>query len=76
LREVVTSAGFEVERLFDFNRAGVPGWRVNGWMRRTSFSRVQLKLFDSTVWLARHLDRVLPWPGLSLIVIGRKPGEK
>jgi len=25
------------------------------------------------VWLSRHLDRVLPWQGLSLIVICRKP---
>ncbi len=72
LREVATAAGFEVERLFDFNRAGVPGWRVNGWTGRTSFSRVQLKLFDSFVWLSKHLDRVLPWKGLSLIVIAKK----
>jgi glycosyltransferase involved in cell wall biosynthesis len=72
LREVVTSAGFDVERLFDFNRAGVPGWRVNGWLRRTGFSRVQLKVFNSTVWLARGLERVLPWQGLSLIVIAKK----
>ena len=76
LREVVTAAGFEVEQLFDFNRAGVPGWRLNGWMRRTTFSRIQLKLFNSMVWLTRHLDRVLPWRGLSLIVICRKPSEK
>jgi len=73
LRQAVTAAGFEVEQVFDFNRAGVPGWRVNGWMRRTSFSRVQLKVFNSMVWLFRHLDRVLPWRGLSLIVICRKP---
>ncbi len=73
LREVVQAAGFEVEKLFDYNRAGVPGWLVSGWTRRTSFSRVQLKAFNSIVWLARRLDRVLPWKGLSLIVIGRKP---
>ncbi len=73
LREVVTAAGFEVEKLFDYNRAGVPGWRVSGWTGRTSFSRVQLKAFNSIVWLARRLDRALPWRGLSLIVIGRKP---
>jgi glycosyltransferase involved in cell wall biosynthesis/phospholipid N-methyltransferase len=75
LREVVTSAGFEVERLFDFNRAGVPGWRVNGWMRRTTFSRLQLKVFNSMVWALRGVDRLLPWRGLSLIVVARK-GEK
>ena len=73
LRQVATDAGFEVERLFDFNRAGVPGWRFNGLLRRTSFSRLQLKLFNSMVWLSRHLDGVLPWQGLSLIAIARKP---
>ncbi len=72
LREVVQASGFEVEKLFDYNRAGVPGWLVSGWTRRTSFSRVQLKAFNSIVWLARRLDRVLPWKGLSLIVICRK----
>jgi SAM-dependent methyltransferase len=76
LREVVTAAGLEVEALFDFNRAGVAGWRLNGLLGRTSFSRVQLKIFDSMVFLSRRLDRFLPWRGLSLIVIARKKGEK
>jgi len=73
LRAVATEAGFEVEALLDFNRAAVPGWHVNGWMRRTSFSRIQLKFYDSMVWLARPLDRMLPWRGLSLVAICRNP---
>jgi len=35
-------------------------------------SKVFLKLFDKTVWLWRLLDPLLPWKGLSLIVIARK----
>ena len=73
LRAVAVEAGYEVEALFDFNRAAVTGWRLNGLLRRTRFSRVQLKLYDSMVWLARPLDRVLPWRGLSLVAICRKP---
>jgi SAM-dependent methyltransferase len=73
LRDAVVAAGFEVEALLDFNRSAVPGWRVNGWLRRKHFSRVQLKLFDSMVWLARRVDRLLPWRGLSLIAICRNP---
>jgi len=73
LRERVEAAGFEVEALLDFNKAAVPGWHVNGWMRRTSFSRIQLKFYDSMVWLARPLDRILPWRGLSLVAICRRP---
>ncbi len=74
LRDAATEAGFEVEALLDFNRSAVPGWRVNGWLRRSRFSRVQLKIFDSMVWLARGVDRFLPWPGLSLIAVCRNPG--
>jgi hypothetical protein len=32
-----------------------------------------LKLFDKTVWLWRMLDPVLPWPGLTLVMVARKP---
>ena len=28
--------------------------------------------FDKTVWFWRRIDALLPWPGLSLIVVGRK----
>ena len=30
-----------------------------------------LKIFDKTVWLWRRIDGMLPWPGLSLIVVAR-----
>jgi glycosyltransferase involved in cell wall biosynthesis/phospholipid N-methyltransferase len=72
LRDTVAAAGFEVEALLDFNRAGVVGWRLNGWLGRRHFSRFQLKVFDSLVWLFRRVDPLLPWPGLSLVAIGRK----
>jgi hypothetical protein len=34
-----------------------------------------LKIFDKTVWLWSRLDWLLPWPGLSLIAIGRRLPE-
>jgi hypothetical protein len=34
-----------------------------------------LKIFDKTVWLWSRLDRFMPWPGLSLIVIARRQPE-
>jgi glycosyltransferase involved in cell wall biosynthesis len=73
LRDAALAAGFEIEALVDFNRAAVPGWRLNGWLRRRHFSRAQLKAYDSMVWLTRAFDRVLPWRGLSLIAICRNP---
>jgi glycosyltransferase involved in cell wall biosynthesis len=73
LRAALTGAGFEVERVFDFNRVSVPGWWLNGrLLRRRTFSRVQLKILDTAMPLLRRLDRVWPWPGLSLIGIGIK----
>ena len=73
LRQVVTEAGFEMEALIDFNRAAVVGWRLNGLLGRKHFSRTQLKIYDSLVWLVRIIDGLLPWRGLSLIAVCRKP---
>lgn len=73
LREKMEQAGFEVERLFGFNRVTRPGWWWNGrLLRRRTFSRVQLWAFDRLVWLWKRIDGWLPWPGVSLIAVGRK----
>lgn len=76
LADKLRAAGFELETQFGFNAITVPAWFVNGRiLRRTRFGRFQLKVFDSTVWLWRRLDRWIPWPGISLIAIGRVPLE-
>jgi hypothetical protein len=73
LSEELRATGFEVEVLRDFNRAGVPGWFLNGkLLRRRHFSRVQLKVFNVLVPLIRRLDRVFPWSGLGLIAVARR----
>jgi SAM-dependent methyltransferase len=74
LRSALEEAGFRVEQTFDFNRIGVPGWWLNGRvLRRVHMPKYQLKLYDSLVWLWRRLDRFLPWQGLSVIAVARKP---
>jgi SAM-dependent methyltransferase len=74
LRAALEQAGFRVEQVFDFNRIGVPGWWLNGRvLRRVHMPKYQLKLYDSLVWLWRRLDRFLPWQGLSVIAVARKP---
>ena len=73
LRRSLTDAGFEVERIFDFNRVAVPGWWLNGrLLRRKNFSRVQLKGLDTAMPILRRIDHLWPWRGLSLIGIGVK----
>jgi SAM-dependent methyltransferase len=73
LKQALTEAGFRVDRIFDFNRASVPGWWLNGkLLRRKHFSRVQLKLLETMMPIVRRMDRLWPWSGLSLIGVASK----
>ncbi len=72
-REMLETEGFAVETVYNFNKAGAPPWlaysRLFG---STSINKPVLKVFDKTVWLWRRLDPLIPWPGLSLILVARK----
>jgi glycosyltransferase involved in cell wall biosynthesis len=71
--ELFEKAGFRVERLTDFNRLSVPGWWLNNKvLHRKSFSRVQLKFFDSILPILRRVETIWPWKGLSLVAVGTK----
>jgi glycosyltransferase involved in cell wall biosynthesis len=76
IRGLLEAHGFTVERFYSFNKAGAPPWwaysRVLG---SKNISKPVLKIFDKTVWLWSRLDRFMPWPGLSLIVIARRQTE-
>ena len=75
LRTKMEAAGFEVERVLEFNRVTRPGWYINGRvLQRRHFSRLQLWWFDRLVWVWRRIDRVIPWPGVSIVAVGRKRG--
>jgi hypothetical protein len=77
LTEKTREAGFEVVRVLDFNRTTVPGWFLNAvLLRRKHFSRLQLKILESLMWLVRRVDRFLPWPGVSLIALLRRPAAE
>ena len=72
LRRRMEEAGFEVERILHFNRITRPGWRFNGQiLKRRTFSRFQLTIFDWLVPVWRAIDRFFPWPSVSVIAIGR-----
>ena len=74
LVQELEAAGFEIDKTFEFNRMGVLGWALNGkLLRRTEMAKYQLKAFDSLVWLWQKIDGLLPWHGLSVIAIARKP---
>lgn len=74
LRELLEQAGFRIEKFYQLNRAGVPAWALYGrLLHRKKINKVTLKLFDKTVWIWRLVDALLPWPGLTLVAVARKP---
>lgn len=73
LRDSLSKAGFDVTRMFDFNKLTVLSWYLNGKiLKRKRFSRFQLKILELIMPLLRIFDRYLPWGGLSLIAVGVK----
>ncbi len=74
LRERMQRAGFQVEKILEFNRISLPGWYVNGkLLGKSTISPFQLRQFNRLVWLWRRIDRWLPWASTSIIAIARKP---
>ena len=74
LRRKFVEAGFHVETVLHFNRPTRPAWFVNGRiLKRRTFSRFQVLVFDRLVWLWRKIDDVLPWKPTSIIAVGVRP---
>jgi glycosyltransferase involved in cell wall biosynthesis len=73
LVSVASQAGFRVEQILNFNRAGVPAWWLNGRiLRRKTFGLGQIRLLNVLTPLFRLVDSWLPLPPLSIIAILRK----
>ncbi len=74
LREKMAAAGFDVVDSHRFCRLGALGWAVaGGCCVRRHLSPWQMSWFDRLPPLVKLLDRVLPVPGMSLVMVGRKP---
>jgi SAM-dependent methyltransferase len=68
--------GFEVERQFFFNKAGVFAWYIaNTLSGQKALKPWQLRLYGRLTPVFRMLDRILPTSGLSTVVVGRKPSR-
>jgi hypothetical protein len=73
LEQMLRAEGLEVEQVWQLNKAAAPLWWLNSKaLGRSRLSKVSLKIFDKTIWLWRLLDKVLPWNGLSLLMVARK----
>ena len=73
LRKMLEDLGLKIESQRQVNKIGAPAWwfasRV---LQREKISRPALKLWDKTVWFQRLIDPLLPWRGLSLVIVARK----
>jgi len=73
MRHLLEAHGFSVEKIYQLNKAGAPPWWVySRLLGSRKISKPVLKLFDKTVWIWSRLDGLIPWPGLSLILVARK----
>jgi len=73
LQQMLETAGFQTERVHQLNKISRLVWFVNSRLLRAArISKPTLKLFDKTVWLWKLLDAIIPWKGLSVIVVARK----
>jgi glycosyltransferase involved in cell wall biosynthesis len=73
LKDKMASAGFELDAVFDFNEFSTPGWFVNGKLfGRREVSGLQVKAIDKLYPAIKVAEKALPWPGLSVVAVGRR----
>lgn len=71
------AAGFEVVYTHQFNRVGAVAWYWTSCvLRRRHLRPAAMRWFERILPLVKVLDHVLPWGGMSLIAVGRKPQRK
>jgi glycosyltransferase involved in cell wall biosynthesis/phospholipid N-methyltransferase len=76
LETLLTGQGFHIENVHSFNKIGTPPWWIYSRLLGSGrINKLTLKLFDKTVWLWRRIDGVLPWTGLSLVMVARNAGR-
>jgi glycosyltransferase involved in cell wall biosynthesis len=72
-RALAEGGGFRLEEIHELNKIGTLAWAAyGGLLRQKSMNKLTLKLFDKTVWLWRRIDGLLPWRGLSLVLVARR----
>jgi hypothetical protein len=72
IRALLEKSGFRVDQVVQLNKVGAVSWWIYGKiLHRKKIAKVALKLFDKTVWFWRRVDGLIPWRGLSLVVIAR-----
>src|SRR5258708_3641311 len=74
LQDKMSAAGFEIVMTKQFSRLAALSWGVSGHLlRRRHLSPGQMIWFDRLLPVAKLLEYCLPVPGVSLVMVGRKP---
>jgi glycosyltransferase involved in cell wall biosynthesis len=74
LSRIMQEAGFEVVHQQQVCKLGAVAWWINGnLLRRRRLTPRQMRVFDWLWPLFCKVDRLLPWRGMSLMMVGRKP---
>lgn len=74
LADLLRAAGFPDPEFRHFNRLCAPAWWAAGkLLGRSRLPRAALRGLESSLWLLRRLDPLLPWPGQSLLAFARLP---
>ena len=74
LQSLFTNLGYEIDELFSLNKIGVLGWWYRGKVaKQQAIGRFGLKAFNVLVPIFKLIDPILPWKGLSLVIVARKP---
>jgi hypothetical protein len=73
LRRKMTAVGFEVVYARQFSRLGTLSWAVAGHLLgHRRLSPRQMALVDRLLPVVKAMEYLLPLPGMSLIMVGRK----
>lgn len=73
LELMLREAGLRIETSHQLNRISTPLWFLaSRVLRARQLNKVTLKLFDKSVWLFKKVDWLLPWKGLSLVLVAKK----
>jgi SAM-dependent methyltransferase len=76
MRELIRSAGLDLESLYSFNLLGVPGWWAKNRTRSPRIGAGPLKVYEAALRAWRPLEeRIHPKLGLSLIAHAHRPAE-
>jgi SAM-dependent methyltransferase len=74
LRGLFEPMGYDIEELFTLNKIGVFGWWWRGKIaKQKAIGRFGLKTFNMLVPILKIIDPILPWKGLSLVLVAKKP---